>query len=72
MALFGAKRMELFRTNIFPEARLLSRQGDIYMEGLKGLLILTVNYHLENTNPQLQLSDIIINGNLRIINCMMV
>lgn len=46
----------------FPEARLLSQKGDIYMGGVKGLLHIDGKLPLRNTNPQLQLSDIIING----------
>lgn len=46
----------------FPEARLLSLQGDLYMGGVKGLLHIDGQLPLINTNPQLQLSDIIVNG----------
>lgn len=61
MALFGETDGAV-PNEYFPEARLLSRQGDIYMGGVKGLLHIDGKLSLENTNPQLQLSDIIING----------
>ena len=61
MALFGETDGAV-PNEYFPEARLLSQQGDIYMGGVKGLLHIDGKLPLRNTNPQLQLSDIIING----------
>lgn len=61
LALFGESD-GVVPNEYFPEARLLSRQGDIYMGGVRGLLHIDGKLSLVNTNPQLQLSDIIING----------
>ena len=43
--------------------RLLSMQGDVYMGGVKGLLHINCKIPLTTSElPQLQLSDVIING----------
>ena len=46
--------------------RLLSMQGDVYMGGVKGLLHINCKIPLTTSElPQLQLSDVIINGRIR-------
>lgn len=51
------------RNEYIPKAKLLCRNGDIYMGGTRGLLHIDNNERLfKSDTPELQLSDLVVNG----------